>query len=135
MIIGISMGNMRAGRLIMRPIGLSPMLWSTLLMLSLILVWVRYPKAKSFWKYVFTALRIGGIVLLVYLLVVYREGPDLKGLQLRWFVLGLLGWAYLIGFIAYLAFKRYPAGLVGLIAVLVFLSIGEKAGVFSPIRG
>jgi heparan-alpha-glucosaminide N-acetyltransferase len=110
MIIGISMGNMRAGRLTMRPIGLSPMLWSTLLMLSFILIWVQYPKAKGFWKYLFTALRIGGIVLLVYLLVVYREGPDLKWIQLRWFVLGLLGWAYLIGFIAYLALKRYPAG-------------------------
>jgi heparan-alpha-glucosaminide N-acetyltransferase len=132
MIIGISMGNMRAGRLIMRPIGLSPMLWSTLLMLSLILIWVQYPKAKGFWKYFSLALRIGAMVLLVYLLVVYREGPDLKGLQLRWFVLGLLGWAYLIAFIAYLALKRYPAGLVGLIAVLIFLSIGEKAGVFSP---
>ena len=72
------------------------------------------------------------MALLVYLLVIYREGPDLQGLQLRWFVLGLLGWAYLIGFVAYLLFKRYPAGLVGLIAVLIFLSIGEKAGVFTP---
>jgi heparan-alpha-glucosaminide N-acetyltransferase len=132
MIIGISMGNMRAGRLIMRPIGFSPMLWSTLLMLSLILAWIQYPKAKGFWKYVFTVLRFGGLVLLAYLLVVYREGPDLKGIQLRWFVLGLLGWAYLIAFIAYLALKRYPAGMVGLISVLFFLSIGEKAGVFAP---
>ncbi len=132
MIIGISMGNMRAGRLTMRPIGLSPMLWSTLLMLSLILIWVQYPKAKGIWRYVVMALRIGAMVLLVYLLVVYREGPDLKGIQLRWFVLGLLGWAYLIGFIAYLALKRCPAGLVGLVAVLIFLSIGEKAGVFTP---
>ncbi len=132
MIIGIAMGNMRAGRLIMRPIGLSAMLWSTLLMLSLILIWVQYPKAKGFWRYFFTVLRIGAIVLLAYLLLVYREGPDLKGIQLRWFVLGLLGWAYLIGFIAYLAFKRYPAGLVGLISVLFMLSIGEKAGVFAP---
>ena len=47
-------------------------------------------------------------------------------------MLGLLGWAYLIAFIAYLLFKRYPAGMVGLIAVLIFLSIGEKAGVFAP---
>jgi len=132
MIIGISMGNMRGGRLIMRPTGLSPMLWSTLLMLSFIPIWVRYPKAKGFWKYVFMALRVGGIALLVYLLLVYREGPDLKGLQLRWFVLGLLGWAYLIAFIAYLALKRYPAGMVGLISLLFFLSIGEKAGVFAP---
>jgi heparan-alpha-glucosaminide N-acetyltransferase len=132
MLIGISMGNMRAGRLTMRPIGLSPMLWSTLLMLSLILIWVQYPKAKGIWRYAVMALRIGAMVLLVYLLVVYREGPDLKGIQLRWFVLGLLGWAYLIGFIAYLALKRCPAGLVGLIAVLIFLSIGEKAGVFAP---
>lgn len=131
MIIGISMGNMRAGRLIMRPIGLSPMLWSTLLMLSFLLIWIQYPKVQGFRKYVYAALRIGGLALLVCLLVVYREGPELKGLQLRWFVLGLLGWAYLIGFIAYLLFRRYPAAMVGLIAVLIFLSIGEKAGVFT----
>ena len=131
MVIGIAMGNMRAGRLIMQPPGLSPMLWSTLLMLSLILFWVQYPKAKGFRSYLFAALKYGGLALLVYLLVIYREGPDLQGLQLRWFVLGLLGWAYLIGFVAYLLFKRYPAGLVGLIAVLIFLSIGEKAGVFT----
>ncbi len=131
MVIGIAMGNMRAGRLIMQPPGLSPMLWSTLLMLSLILFWVQYPKAKDIQSYLFAALKYGGLALLVYLLVIYREGPDLQGLQLRWFVLGLLGWAYLIAFIAYLAFKRCPAGLVGLIAVLVFLSIGEKAGAFA----
>lgn len=132
MIIGISMGNMRAGRLTMRPIGLSPMLWTTLMMLSFILIWVRYPKTKGFWKYFFTALRLAGVVLLVFLLAVYREGPDLKWIQVRWFVLGLLGWAYLIGFIAYLALKRYPAGMIGLISLLFLLSIGEKAGVFAP---
>ena len=132
MIIGIAMGNMRGGRLIMQPLGLSPMLWSTLLMLSLILAWIQYPKAQGVRKYAFLVLRYGGLALLVYLLLVYREGANLQGLQLRWFVLGLLGWAYLIGFIAYLVFKRTPAGLAGLIAVLIFLSIGEKAGVFTP---
>jgi heparan-alpha-glucosaminide N-acetyltransferase len=132
MIIGIAMGNMRGGRLIMQPLGLSPMLWSTLLMLSLILAWIQYPKAQGVRKYAFLVLRYGGLALLVYLLLVYREGANLQGLQLRWFVLGLLGWAYLIGFIAYLVFKRAPAGLAGLIAVLIFLSIGEKAGVFTP---
>ena len=131
MVIGIAMGNMRAGRIIMQPPGLSPMLWTTLLMLSLLLFWVQYPKAAGFRKYLFAALRYGGLALLVYLLVIYREGPDLQGIQLRWFVLGLLGWAYLIGFIAYLVFRKYPAGLAGLIAVLVFLSIGEKAGAFA----
>jgi predicted acyltransferase len=132
MVIGIAMGNMRAGRLTMRPLGLSPMLWTTLLMASLILIWVRYPKSQGFRRAAFTALRIAGVVLFVYLLAVYREGPDLRWLQVRWFVLGLLGWAYLIGFIADLTLKRHPAGLVGLIALLFLLSIGEKAGVFAP---
>jgi heparan-alpha-glucosaminide N-acetyltransferase len=132
MIIGVSMGNMRAGRLTMRPIGLSPMLWTTLMMLSFLLIWIQYPKGKGFWRFFFPALRLAGAALLVYLLVVYREGPDLKWIQLRWFVLGLLGWAYLIAFIAYLALKRYPAGMVGLISLLFFLSIAEKAGLFAP---
>jgi predicted acyltransferase len=131
-IIGISMGNMRAGRLTMRPIGLSPMLWTTLIMLSFLLIWVRYPKAKGVRRFLFSGLRLAGIVLLVYLLAVYREGPELHWIQLRWFVLGLLGWAYLIGFLAYLGFKRNLAGMIGLIALLALLSVGEKAGIFAP---
>ncbi len=132
MIIGISMGNMRAGRLTMRPVGLSPMLWTTLLMASFLLIWLQYPKAGGWKKAVFLGLRLAGVVLLVSLLAVYREGPELGWIKVRWFVLGLLGWAYLIGFIAYLLFKRHPAGMVGLISLLFLLSIAEKAGVFSP---
>jgi predicted acyltransferase len=132
MIIGISMGNMRAGRLTMRPIGLSPMLWTTLMMLSFLLIWIQYPKASGLRKVLYWGLRVSGIALLVYLLVIYREGPELRWIQVRWFVLGLLGWAYLIGFVAYLWLRRYPAGMVGLIALLFLLSIGEKAGVFAP---
>ena len=132
LIIGVTMGNMRAGRLMMRPIGLSPMLWSTLIMLSLILIWIQYPKAKDFRKHLYSGLHVAGIVMLIALIAVYREGPELRWIQLRWFVLGLLGWAYLIGFLAYLALRRNLPGLVGLIALLSFLSIGEKAGVFTP---
>lgn len=132
MVIGISMGNMRAGRLTMRPVGLSPMLWTTLLMLSFIVIWARYPKAEGRRKFLFTGVRLAGIGLLVFLLAVYREGPELRWIQVRWFVLGLLGWAYLIGFIAYLLFRRNPAGMVGLISLLYLLSIAEKAGIFAP---
>jgi heparan-alpha-glucosaminide N-acetyltransferase len=132
MVIGISMGNMRAGRLTMRPLGLSPMLWTTLMMLSLLLIWIRYPKAEGGKKLLFLGLRFAGIALLVYLLAVYREGPELRWIQVRWFVLGLLGWAYLIGFLAFLGLRRHLPGMVGLIALLALLSIGEKAGVFTP---
>jgi predicted acyltransferase len=130
-IIGISMGNMRAGRLTMRPQGLGPMLWTTLVMLSFLLIWVRYPKAEEFKKFLFLGLRLAGVVLLVFLLAVYREGPDLRWIQVRWFVLGLLGWAYLIGFLAFLGLRRNLPAMVGLIALLALLSVGEKAGVFA----
>ncbi len=132
LIIGISMGNMRAGRLTMRPLGLSPMLWTTLMMLSLLLIWIRYPKAKGGKRFLFLGLRLAGVVLLVYLLAVYREGPELRWIQVRWFVLGLLGWAYLIGFLAFLGLRRHLPGMVGLIVLLALLSIGEKAGIFAP---
>lgn len=132
LIIGICMGNMRAGRLTMRPIGLSPMLWTTLLMLSLLLIWIQYPKAGGWKRFLFFGLRLAGIVLLIYLLAVYREGPELRWIQVRWFVLGLLGWAYLIGFLAFLGLRRHLPGMVGLIALLALLSVGEKAGIFTP---
>ena len=132
LVIGISMGNMRAGRLTMRPLGLSPMLWTTLMMLSFILIWIKYPKATAWKRILFLGLRLAGIVLLVYLLAVYREGPELRWIQVRWFVLGLLGWAYLIGFLAFLGLRRHLPGMVGLITLLALLSVGEKAGVFTP---
>lgn len=132
LIIGVTMGNMRAGRLTMRPVGMTAMQWTTLVMLSLILIWIKYPAAKGARKYLYSGIRLFGIALLVFLLAIYREGPDLKWIQVRWFVLGLLGWAYLISFVAYLLFRRNLPGLAGFIAFLVFLSIGEKAGVFTP---
>jgi heparan-alpha-glucosaminide N-acetyltransferase len=132
MIIGVAMGNMRAGRLTMRPLlGVSPMLWSTLLLLSFGLIWMKYPEAAGRRKALFVFLKWAGIVLLAGLMFIYREGPNLEIAKLRWFVVGLLGWAYLLSCLAYYIFRKHPMGLMGLLGVMILLGIGDKAGAFA----
>lgn len=130
LIIGIGMGNMRGGRLTMRPLGIGGEIWTVLLLLSFILIWNRYPKAAGAKKIAFDALRFGGILLLAGLFVIYREGPELRWLQCRWYVIGIIGWAYLVASLIYFAFRRQTAGMVGCLALLILLAIGDRGGVF-----
>ena len=131
MIIGIGMGNMRGGRLTMRPLGMSGELWTVLLLFSFILIWARYPKAEGTKKIIYSALRIGGVLLLAWLFIVYREGADLRWLQCRWYVIGIIGWAYLISSLIYFAFRRQMGGMVGFLALLVLLAVADREGVFN----
>jgi heparan-alpha-glucosaminide N-acetyltransferase len=131
MIIGIGMGNMRGGRLTMRPLAVSGELWTVLLLLSFILIWARYPKTEGTKKIIYMVLRIGGVLLLAWLFIVYREGADLRWLQCRWYVIGVIGWAYLISSLIYFAFRRQMGGMVGCLALLVLLAIGDREGVFT----
>ncbi len=130
LIIGIGMGNMRGGRLTMRPLAVSGELWTVLLLLSFILIWTRYPKTEGAKRILFDALRVGGILLLAWLFVIYREGADLRWLQCRWYVIGIIGWAYLVSSLIYFAFRGKMEGMVGCLALLVLLAVGDRSGVF-----
>jgi heparan-alpha-glucosaminide N-acetyltransferase len=131
MLIGIGMGNMRSGRLKMMPWGIGSELWTVLLLLSFILIWNQYPKAKGKKKFIFEGLRLGGMLLLAGLFAIYREGPKLQGLQCRWFVIGAIGWAYLVSSLIYFVFRRHPACMFGCMGLLILLAIGDREGVFS----
>ncbi len=133
-LIGIAMGNMRAARLTMRPLGgISPALWTFLLLLSFILIWNDYGRNVRMPRRLAAALRISGWILLAAMLIVFREGPGLTWLKPRWYVIGILGWAYLLACAAYVAFRNYPAGLMGTLGLMVLLSIGEKAGALAGV--
>jgi heparan-alpha-glucosaminide N-acetyltransferase len=131
MIIGIGMGNMRSGRLAMRPLGVSGELWSVLLLLSFILIWNRYPKAEGKKKILFEALRLGGMLLLAWLFVIYREGPKHHWMQCRWYVIGTIGWAYLVSSLIYFVFRRHLPAMLACLGLLLLLAIGDREGVFN----
>ena len=98
-------------------------LWSAALYIAAILIWNRYPKNEEKRKnYLFTALQILGVVILMVLAFTYRkgEGDQLSGMTPSWWgILGLIGWAYLISVFLYKISKAQLAKMIGLF-LLVF---------------
>lgn len=109
--------------------GLYDWVWSPLSCLSFILIWNTYTKASN--KYLVNLGRISGILILVYLAVIYRGGEsgDVPFKTHWWGILGLIGWSYLVSALISL----YSKGnfYVLLIAWLFFciLSVINKAGI------
>jgi heparan-alpha-glucosaminide N-acetyltransferase len=138
MIIGIFMGNMRAADVLrnsnIHPLGISHATWSVLLLTSFILVWNDYPRSADWKRWLFVGLRVIGIGMLVYLAIVYRQDGKSGPMKLcwdRWYIVGMIGWAYLVGCIVYVLFRNHPAGVIGCLAMLIAMYIGDRAGVFS----
>lgn len=137
MIIGIIMGNHWLFRSQACPIGMSINLWGVLLFASFILIWNHYPKSHGFKRALFITLRTGGIVLLTYLIVIFRKEGDSNWLEFgtrgfwSWWVLGIIGWAYLVSCVIYMTFRKHIEGVMGCLGLLVLLYIGDAAGAFN----
>jgi len=106
---------------------LSSSVWTLLMYGGVILVWnksTRHPAIiKSF-----------GIVLLILAALFFRGSGPQELIELRpqwWGILGLIGWAYLVGCATYLlsGSKLYPA--FGMVALLYFVYIADQAGFFA----
>jgi predicted acyltransferase len=132
LIVGVFMVNMP--RFDPGAAGMSKALWVLLVYLSVILVWNVYPRRQGGGHRLFIALRLAGAAGLGILAAVYR-GTEANGttwMQTSWWgILGLIGWAYLVTCITYSVFRRQTAGLVGALALLVAMWIGDKAGAFT----
>lgn len=78
-------------------------LFQVLMIVGFFLVWNLYPKDWNRW--LTGALKLAGVVLLTVLAFLFRDSHD--GIfQARWWgILGLLGWAYLLCAVLYLAFR------------------------------
>ena len=108
---------------------LSVPLWNVLMTLGVVLVWAvpRDGWGERRW----TWLRAAGVLLLVFVAIVYR-GDGLSGwLQLRpywWGILGLIGWAYLGVASLYLVVGDRPAIQTGLVALYGCVALADAAG-------
>jgi heparan-alpha-glucosaminide N-acetyltransferase len=81
-------------------------------------------------------LRAVGVVGLVALAAVYRSGPaDAIGWMHTswWGILGLIGWAYLVGCVAYLVTRESATALMGVLGLLVLMYIGDKSGALGAV--
>lgn len=130
MIIGILMGNMRSGGEL-HPLGpMSANLWPLLLMFAVILTWIDCQRSEGVKRKIFLTCRFGGAALLIYLIAVFREGEDLHWLRCHWYILGTIGWAYLVSCLVYYLFRKQIGAVVGCLLMCILFYIGVKEGVF-----
>jgi heparan-alpha-glucosaminide N-acetyltransferase len=114
--------------------GMSKSLWFLLAMLTVVVLWNIYPAdAAKEKKRLFLGLHIVAGLTLAGLLFVFRgknAGGEVVWLQHAWWgILGLIGWAYLVCCLAYLAFRGSSVALMGVLGFLIALFIGDKHGV------
>ena len=132
MIIGITMFHAWIG--VGKPFFMSISLWSVLLFVAFFLIWSQHRSTDSSGMIFRLSTKILGIILLIFLAAIYRGEDGLSWMRLEWWILGSLGWGYLTGSVIYLLLRKYTAGIVGLLALLILLCVGDREGVFSQIR-
>ncbi len=113
-------------------------LWQILLTISFFLIWLDYaPTLSKQKKYV---LQGAGIVLLVFLAIVYKGSDNGNTSWLKphwWGILGLIGWAYLISSLIFLFSKGKLPILISALVFFTLFNIAAKAGwlhVLDPVR-
>jgi heparan-alpha-glucosaminide N-acetyltransferase len=113
----------------LHPIVLTPTAWFLLLLAAIILLFSDLGKSRV----VRIMARVAGIALAAWLIAGARRGlvPDAHRLAFTWYVIGVIGWSYLTACVVYFLFRRQLAGMVGCVAVLLALYMGDRAGVFS----
>lgn len=123
--------------------GLPQAVWYLLAFLAVIVLWNTYPKTEDRKKRrLYLGLRLGAAALLVVLVILFRgrtEAGALVWLQTSWWgILGLIGWAYLIGSLVFLALGGSRAALMGVLALFIALNAGNHLGALGwldPILG
>ena len=122
-VMGMFSVNTEAG--ISSSIGMSRTTYKILMITGFFLVWNVYPKTVDWKKYLFIALKVIGVALLVYLAVIFRDNSG-GILQKRWWgILGQIGWTYLpCAFIYMVARKRLYIHL----SVLLVFTLLNMAG-------
>jgi heparan-alpha-glucosaminide N-acetyltransferase len=107
--------------------------WEILMALGFILVWNNY-KGKVFGMVPENVMKLAGIVLLVFLAVIYRgdSGNDYQWMRLHWWgILGLIGWGYLISALVYMVFRDRPGWIAVVCLIFYLLNINEFATPFN----
>ncbi len=100
LVMGLFTVNLESG--VADETGISKPVFTILTLFGFFLIWNVYPKQGGRKKYLFTTLKVLGVIILGVLAVIYRDGEG--GLfQIRWWgILGLIGWTYLLCAIIYL---------------------------------
>jgi heparan-alpha-glucosaminide N-acetyltransferase len=127
LVMGVLMVNVEEARGAGGALGID--LWNVLMTVGVVLVW-QAPSGET-GRRLQKPLRLAGIALLVALALLYRSDGVGGLVQLRphwWGILGLIGWAYLVTSVLYLAIGERLAAHVGMVALLYCVYFADEAG-------
>ncbi|WP_109436428.1 DUF5009 domain-containing protein [Aquimarina sp. AU119] len=101
-------------------------LWGFLAYTLPIPIWNQY--SKSFSKLLQYSLQYGAIGLLIIMYFLYVQDTGEIGMTIKWWgILGLIGWAYLITFIAYWFTKGTKIGMLVILVICIGINIAHAA--------
>ncbi|MDZ7318284.1 MAG: DUF5009 domain-containing protein [candidate division KSB1 bacterium] len=129
LVLGVFMVNMES--LHGPALAIPPAWWTLLLFIAAILVWNQYSRNSQRHQIIQIVFRGIGFVILILLAIIYRggEGDQVHWLRTSWWgILGLIGWAYLTCCATYFLFRKNLAAMIGMLALLIALYIGDKTG-------
>ncbi len=117
----------------------SKYVWEIGMVIAFFLIWNVYPSNPEK-KGLYTALKVAGYLLLVGLAVIYKGGDaeNPSWMETHWYgILGLIGWSYLLGALAYLPTRDRLTWAIGGWLFFVLFNLADYAGVLDfldPVR-
>ena len=109
----------------------SKYVWEIGMVVAFFLIWNVYPSAPEK-KGLYTALKAAGYLLLVGLALIYKGGDPANPswMETHWYgILGLIGWSYLLGALAYLPTRDRLMWAIGGWLFFVLFNLADFAGV------
>jgi hypothetical protein len=98
---------------------------------GVILLWNKYPESDTKRRILFLVLKWSGLILLFFLLFIYRrnvEGEIMWINETNWSILGTIGWAYLSVSIIFIILKGRFWPLTIALLLMVVLNVSTKIG-------
>lgn len=105
--------------------------WEIGMVIAFFLIWNVYPSSAE-QKGLYTALKVAGYLLLVGLALIYKGGDaeNPSWMETHWYgILGLIGWSYLLGALAYLPTRDRLTWAIGGWLFFVLFNLADFAGV------
>ena len=126
MLMGVLLVNTEAG--LSTEVGIPVIVYRILIVIGIFLIWNIYPHTEKRWrKRIYTLLKIAGMLLLLYLAIIYRD-PNGGALQARWWgILGIIGWTYLVCAFVYLFTRDRLKYLIPIWLIFIALCIFKSA--------
>jgi hypothetical protein len=101
--------------------------------IAFILIWNLYPHEGRIGKLRTIWLQIAGVIILVFLALIYKGGDDGNTVWMRpywWGILGLIGWSYLVSALVYYFARNKFWVIILAVVVFCFLNIQEFRPLF-----